>query len=199
MAKTPRLKVFRTPVGFHDAYVAAASRAAALRAWGSSADLFARGVAEEVTDPALTAEPLTRPGEVIRRSRGTAAEQFAALPPDPPRREPVAAEPAGDSHIPTRKAAKASRPGPTPPAPSPPKPVMPRPDRGKLDAAEAALTEAEERHRAAERDLAAREAALSRERRDTIAKQTAEHDKLEQARDDARRTYDRALAAWRAA
>lgn len=180
MAKPPRLKVFRTPIGFHDAYVAAPSRAAALRAWGSTADLFARGVAEEVTDPALTAEPLASPGAVIRRSRGTAAEQLAALPPDPPRK----ADPA-----PTKPKSKAK-----PKA----QPKPPRPDRAALEAAEHALSEAEQRHRAADRDLAAREAALASERRAAAVAQAAEQQALEQARDDARRSYDRALAAWRA-
>ncbi len=32
-----KLKVFRTPAGFHDAYVAAPSRKAALAAWGADA------------------------------------------------------------------------------------------------------------------------------------------------------------------
>ena len=64
-----KLKVFRTPIGFHDAYVAAPSRKAALEAWGAGGNLFARGTAEEVTDPKLTAEPLRHPGEVIRVSR----------------------------------------------------------------------------------------------------------------------------------
>lgn len=76
----PKLKVYRTPIGFHDVYVAAPSQKAALAAWGSDANLFARGVAEQVDDPALTAEPLTRPGEVIRKLRGSAEEQIAALP-----------------------------------------------------------------------------------------------------------------------
>ena len=35
MARTGRLKVFRTSIGFHDAYVAAPSRKAALEAWGA--------------------------------------------------------------------------------------------------------------------------------------------------------------------
>ena len=35
-----KLKVFRTAIGFHDAYVASPSRAAALRAWGADTDLF---------------------------------------------------------------------------------------------------------------------------------------------------------------
>ena len=60
-----KLKVYRTPIGFHDAYVAAPSQKAALKAWGADADLFARGVAEMVTDESLLAEPLARPGEVV--------------------------------------------------------------------------------------------------------------------------------------
>lgn len=82
-----RLKVFRTPIGFHDAYVAAPSRKAALAAWGTDADLFARGTAEEVTEARLTAEPLKRPGEVIRVSRGDLAAQLKALG---PRKKPAA-------------------------------------------------------------------------------------------------------------
>jgi hypothetical protein len=49
------LKVLRTAAGFHDASVAATNRKAALAARGSRADLFARGMAEQVTDPELTA------------------------------------------------------------------------------------------------------------------------------------------------
>ncbi len=109
------LKVYRTPIGFHDAYVAAPSQKAALKAWGSDADLFARGVAEVVTDPALTAEPLARPGAVIRRLRGTVEEQLAAAPPG------------------SVRARKAASPRVTPP----------RPDRAALDAAERALAAAE--------------------------------------------------------
>ena len=44
------LKVFRTAAGFHDAYVAAPSRKAALEAWGADVDLFARGIAEHPAD-----------------------------------------------------------------------------------------------------------------------------------------------------
>ena len=44
------LKVYRTPIGFHDAYVAAPSQKAALAAWGADANLFARGSAEQVTE-----------------------------------------------------------------------------------------------------------------------------------------------------
>ena len=74
-----KLKVFRIPIGFHDAYVAAPSQKAALEAWGSDSNLFAAGAAELVTDAALTRVPLERPGEVIKVLRGSRAEQVAAL------------------------------------------------------------------------------------------------------------------------
>src|SRR3954466_4155352 len=72
------LKVYRTPIGFHDAYVAAPSQAAALKAWGTDHNLFTRGAAEVVTDPALTAAPLAEPGKIIKLLRGSAEEQMAA-------------------------------------------------------------------------------------------------------------------------
>jgi hypothetical protein len=75
-----KLKVFRMPIGFEDAYVAAPSRKAALEAWGAEHDQFARGVAEEVTDAALMREPLAQPGQVIRKSRGDLAKQLKSLP-----------------------------------------------------------------------------------------------------------------------
>ena len=74
-----KLKVYRTPIGFHDAYVAATSQKAALKAWGADADLFARGAAEVVTDPGLIDAPLAHPGEVIRVLRGTEAQHIKAL------------------------------------------------------------------------------------------------------------------------
>jgi hypothetical protein len=79
MARPPKLKVYRMAVGFHDAYVAAPSQKAAAAAWGSGTTCSRAGEAELVTDPALTAEPLARPGEIVKRLRGTAAEQIAAL------------------------------------------------------------------------------------------------------------------------
>jgi len=74
-----KLKVYRTPIGFHDASVAAPSQKAALEAWGSDSDLFARGSAEQVTDPELMKAPLEKPGEVIKSPRGTRREHLAAL------------------------------------------------------------------------------------------------------------------------
>lgn len=175
-----KLKVFRTAAGFHDAYVAAPSRKAALAAWGSDADLFARGVAEEVTDPALTEEPLARPGEVVKRSRGSAAEQFAALPPDPPKAKAKAG---------AKLKSSAGRAG---------APAKPKPSRDALEVAEAALAQAEARHRAAQDELAERQAALDREKRALAAEWRRERDGLEEARAEAEEAYAAALADWRA-
>ncbi len=168
------MKVYRTAIGFHDAYVAAPSQKAALRAWGSDHDLFARKAAEVVTDPALTAEPLASPGQVIKRLRGTEAEQIAALPPDRPRR----ARPASD-----RK-------------PSKPKPE-PRPSRKPLEDAERAVADAERDFAKARAELSAREAALARERRAMEQDQARRLEDLNHAREQAERAYRDALSDWR--
>ena len=183
MAKPPKLKVYRTPIGFHDAYVAAPSQKAALAAWGTDANLFARGVAEEVTDPVLIEEPLARPGEVVKRLRGSAAEQFAALPPDRPKAKRKPAEP---DEAPSPKPAARREP-----------PPKPKPDRARLDEAEQALAQAERRHRADTKALAEREAELARERRALADRQQAESAKLQSAVEQARAAYDRALEQWR--
>lgn len=169
-----KLKVFRTAAGFHDAYVAAPSRKAALKAWGADADLFARGVAEEVTDVRLTAAPLARPGEVIKVSRGSAAEQLAE---------------AGKA-APKPRAKKAAVKGK-------PEPTKPKPSRDKLAKAEAALADAEERHRAEDRALADEQKALDRRKREAVAAQKRERAELERAMEDERETYDAALERWR--
>lgn len=174
------LKVFRTSTGFHDAYVAAPSRAAALRAWGSDHDLFARGAAEQIDDPGLMAEPLAHPGVVIRRSRGSLDEQLAALPENRPRPKPAARV------IDEPKT-----------APEPKKP-RPRPSRAKLDRAEAAVERLEAGHSAALARIAEREAALRRERRALEARHDRARAKAEAALDKATAGYDAALDRWRA-
>lgn len=183
MARQQKLKVFRTPTGFHDAYVAATSRKAALEAWGSDHDLFARGGAEQVTDESLMREPLAHPGKVIKRSRGTVAEQLAALPDDPPS---PAANPA-------------SRPGPgdqAKPKGKPSKP-KPKPDRGPLDRARQALDEAKARFEADRADLKRRADNLAQERAALEKNEKAELDKLNQALDKADGDYKRRMRAWR--
>ena len=177
-----KLKVYRTPIGFHDAYVAATSQKAALQAWGSTHDLFARGVAEVVDDPALTAEPLASPGTVVRRSRGSAEEQIAALPADRPVRKAVTTEGSGR---PARSASSADRARP------------PRPDRSRLAAAEDALAEAASRAKDEQRALRAEEAALARRRRTMERSQEDERRRLEAIRQAAADAYDSAMRRWR--
>lgn len=177
MAAKRRLKVYRTPIGFHDAYVAAPSQKAALAAWGSTHDLFARGVAEQVDDPALMAEPLARPGEVIRRSRGSTAEQLAALPKTP-------AQP--------RATARRSRAASATAAPA-----QPPPSRAELDAAEAAVEALDRRQAEEERAIAAAEAELAARRRALVKACRAERTTLERVRAQAARAYDAAVARWR--
>jgi hypothetical protein len=180
-----KLKVFRTPIGFHDAYVAAPSRKAALKAWGADADLFARGVAEEVTDPAAMEAALAEPGKVIRKVRGTVEEHFAALPPAAKRTTRQKPRDSGTREDqPERKAKPASAP-------------KPRPSRDKLGAAEKAIEEANQAFADARRELQEREAQLARERRDLERAYERNAKKLEAARDKAEAEYREALAAWR--
>lgn len=185
MTRAQKLKVFRTPIGFHDAYVAAPSQKAALEAWGSDTNLFASGAAERVEDPELTSEPLANPGKVIRRVRGTLAEHMAALPKDSPRR---AAKSDGTRPLaqekPDRPARKAK--------------PKPRPDRSPLDRAEAELAEAEARHRDARAALERRQAELDRERRKLETEQARERRALQSRLDKVRDKYERAMRAWRA-
>lgn len=165
-----KLKVFRTAIGFHDAYVAAPSRKAALEAWGSDHDLFATGAAELVTDPELSREPLEKPGNVIRRARGTADEHLASIEKDRPKRGRAAA---------------------------PPRRAPPRPSRTAVDRAEAALAEAEAARRD-ELDAIVRDIEkLSRRKRELEAKHRHVIDRLTRTLEERRSDYDDRLARWR--
>jgi hypothetical protein len=186
VARAQKLKVFRTPIGFHDAYVAAASKKAALEAWGADSNLFASGSAELVDDPDLMREPLANPGVVVRRLRGTLAEHVAALP--------KTAAGAG-------MRGGAPRPGPAASGQSAgertPKP-KPRPSRTTVDRAETALAELERRQADARAGLAQRQAELDRERRTLEARQDRERAKLIDRLDTAREKYEEEMRAWRA-
>jgi outer membrane biosynthesis protein TonB len=190
-----KLKVYRTPAGFHDAYVAATSQKAALAAWGSDANLFARGIAEEVTDPALMAAPLDRPGEVIRVAR---TMDDADEP--PPRRSTRAPSKASAPETPAARAKGRPQPKAAPkPKPKPePKPKpKPKPKRTRLDQADAALAAAEARHKAEREALRREEQALAAKRRALDKAQAAERTRLDRRRIDAREAYEAALDQWR--
>ena len=176
-ARTRKLKVFRTPIGFHDAYVAAPSQKAALEAWGAGSNLFASGTAEEVTEAALMKEPLERPGEVIRKLRGTDAEQIRALASAPAKAKRRSAD--NDDEAPAR-----------------PKKRKPRPSRAALDKAEQALERAEERNAEAMAKLKEEEKALERRRRELEQKHREERERLQKRTEQARDDYRAAMAEW---
>ena len=183
-----QLKVYRTPIGFHDAYVAAPSQKAALDAWGSDANLFARGVAEVVTDPALTREPLASPGTVVRRPRGTADEHFAALP-----KTKAAPKPKASHKAASAVGAEAPSPSKSPARPAKPRP---RPSRAALDAAEQVIAAVQRQQGEERAALRRREEELARERRAVERRHARDTVRLEEQRDRARKAYDRALAKW---
>ena len=165
-----QLKVFRTTAGFHDAYVAAPSRAAALRAWGATTDLFAMDAAEQVMDPKLMAGPLARPGEIIKQVRGSDQEHLAAAGPG----------------------AKAK--GKASPAPK----AKPRPSRANLEIAERRMEEAEADRAQQVQAFELEKAALRK--REEAARRVfeAKRDRLDAARQARAGTYDDALSKWRA-
>ena len=169
-----KLKVFRTPIGFHDAYVAAPSQKAALEAWGAEGNLFAQGIAEQVTDPKLMEEPLAKPGEIVRKVRGSADEHLAALNRVAKRKEKKEAK------APKKSAAA----------------KMKKPIRDELDAAEEAIDAAKSRHKSEAKDIDREIEALERRRRDLLRRHERERDELQEARDAARSRYERAMRAW---
>ena len=77
-----KLKTYVTSLGFFEEAVAAPSMKAALRAWGSSQDLFQKGFAQESDDPAIVAATMKHPGMVLKRPVGSKGsfKQNAELP-----------------------------------------------------------------------------------------------------------------------
>ena len=176
----PRLlKVYRTPIGFHDAYVAVPTKKAAIEAWGAGSDIFQRGEAEEVTDETLTAEPLASPGVVIKRLRGSSAEHLAALGSTAP-----GARRSGGKPDFKPKPARAPKP-------------KPRPSRAAVDEAEAAIAAASSAHQAELEPIAQREKALAEERRKLENRQRQQLDLLESELAKAESRYEAAMQKWR--
>jgi len=176
-----KLKVYRTAIGFYDAYVAAPSMKAALAAWGTDKNLFARGVAEQVTDPKLAKAALARPGEVVKVPRGSPSEHVKALGAMPKRAK-------------ADKQAEQPRPAKRTPAP---REKPPKPSRDQLRFAEAALAGAKKRARERLAELAAEERALAAERKRAERQLVAETARFEKRLEEARKQYDKAVAIWR--
>ncbi|WP_229658470.1 hypothetical protein [Tsuneonella deserti] len=117
------------------------------------------------------AEPLKRPGEVIMKSRGGLADQLKALG---PRRKPTA---------------MAGKEKPKPKKGKPPK-------RSRLDAADAALADAEKRQAAERAELEKQRDAIERKLSSLRTKHEKEVRRLKERRDTARDAYRDALDRW---
>ena len=176
-ARKLRLKVFRTPIGFHDAYVAAPSRKAALEAWGAGTDLFSAKIAEEVTDHSGEAakEALAKPGAVVRAVRAGSFEDSPS-PRSASRSRPL---PRGE------REAKKPRPKP-----------KPRPSRAAVDKAEQALARLEEKQAAELAELDREEVRLANRRRALETKQREAREKAEGRRGEAERAFRKAMKEW---
>ena len=180
MAKPKVLKVFRTPIGFHDAYVAAPSKKAALEAWGSHRNLFAIGEAEQVSDQKLMRAPLATPGAVVKVSRGTVAEQLNALPID----EKTEAKTPPPENARRGEVAK-------------PRKLAPRPSRAALDRAEAALVTAKAADAKVLAAIDDKIADLHARRDAAVATQAEARKTREAALDRAQTAYETELEQWR--
>lgn len=168
-ARKQALKVFKTPIGFHDAYVAAPSRKAALEAWGAGTDLFSAGIAEPVTSTGEAAKAaLAKPGEVVRVRRTGGKEDKGG-----PRIEPGR----------TRRAQPKAK-------------SKPKPSRATVDKAEAALAELGDRQEVERAELAAEEDRLARRRRALDERHAKAREIAEANLQAAEDRYRAAMRAW---
>jgi hypothetical protein len=149
-----KLKVFQAQFGFFDTVLAAPSQAAALRAWGTHRNLFATGHAKLATDEAAIAAALDHPGMLLRRAVGS--------------NEPFALEPTSLPKIPD--APEDLRPPASKGKPKAEAVRLPPADRSRLDAAETALGELDERRKQEEADWRRQQEELDAKR--TAAQQT---------------------------
>ena len=125
-----RLKVFQAQFGFYDTVVAAPSQAAALRAWGVNQNLFASGEAKVMKDEAAITAATAHPETPLRRAVGSS--------------DPFALEPTSLPHVPAAAKKAATKPAAKAKALAPARPPA---NRSKLDAAEKALGELDERRK----------------------------------------------------
>lgn len=215
MARRQKLKVFRTPIGFHDAYVAATSQKEALKAWGADADLFARGVAEAVADGPVMAEALEQPGVIIRHLRGTSAEHMAELPKDEVRPRERQQASSDDGPAPRRRKAQTKRFPPArraqrmaPPASATatrplagPQKILtkpkPRPSRARLERAERDVDQPKSDRKADIAELREQAKALQQRRRMLEARYERTAQRLDKAVGKVRDAYSAALQTWR--
>ena len=142
-----KLKVFQAQFGFYDTVVAAASQAAALRAWGIHQNLFADGLASITEDAQAIEAALAHPETPLRRAVGSS--------------DPFALEPVSLPVVPAAPKKAASKPVPKVRASAPPQPPS---DQSALDAAEQVLHKLDEDRKAQEAKFRQRQDELDTER-----------------------------------
>ena len=187
------LKTFQAHLGFYDTVVAAPSRSAALKAWGSRQNLFRDGSASETKDVQAVTAALAKPGVVLRRPAGSNApfSENPGLPrvPNLPKKQvPKQSGPKqnGSEKTVAKKATAAQKPRLVV--------VAPPPDRAPVEAAEKSLAEIKRDEQRALASLEQRKAALDDEERRTRAEFRARREKAEKALSEARAAYSRALS-----
>jgi hypothetical protein len=145
--RTRKLKVFLAPFGFYESVVAAPSQAAALRAWGTSQNLFAEGVAHVVTDDEIILKAaLAQPETPLKRAIGT-KDPFSLKPGSPRIAGLDGHEQQHDAKVRRAQAA----------------PSKPPPDRTRLTEAEEALARLRQEQAQEQRRLQEQRAALDME------------------------------------
>jgi hypothetical protein len=142
-----KLKVFQAQFGFYDTVVAAPSRAAALKAWGTRQNLFASGDAKVVTDEAAVAAATAHPETPLQRAVGSS--------------DPFKLKPTGLPKIPDAPRPQAGKPVLKRASSAPAKPPA---DRSKLNAAEKTLHDLDERRKREDTDLQRRQDDLDAQR-----------------------------------
>ena len=80
-----KLKVFTWSDGFHAFTVATSSRPKALKAWGSKQDLFATGLASQLSGGPDYEAALASPGEVVERGLAIDVGKIGKAKPAKPR------------------------------------------------------------------------------------------------------------------
>ena len=163
-----KLRVFQTQLGFYDIVVAAPSKAAALRAWGTHRDLFADDEARESTDARAITAAEAQPGVPLRRAVGT--NDTFGLDPGLPRLP----------DLPRATAGRVPKPKPAPP------------DRSALKAAEGALEALIDQRRAEETQFKDRRASLDAEEAEAQRLFAAARSAAEKAAEREERAYIKA-------
>jgi hypothetical protein len=167
--RMPRMKTYEAEIdGLHQWVVAAPSQRAALDAFGVHQDLFGQGLARVTDDPAATKAAQASPLTPLRRAKGSKA--------------PFSPIEGGGLDV-WKKAATAGAKS----ASAKPKPRS----RARLDQAERALAEFEDRARADMAEIATARADLEAHEARLIERQTRDRIRLAEAVDRERQDYRR--------